>query len=62
MGTTPEAASPLASVKGMVTTTIPAKGGALPRPRIIMDKKERRVRVEVRRAREAGQLEMFGQP
>ena len=36
--------------------------GALPRPRIVMDRKGRGVRVEVRRAREAGQMEMFGQP
>ena len=34
--------------------------GAVPRPRIIMDRKGRGVRVEVRRAREAGQIEMFG--
>ncbi len=35
-----------------------ASGGALPRPRIVMDRKSRGVRVEVRRAREAGQMEM----
>lgn len=36
------------------------RGGpsALPRPRIVVDRKGRGVRVEVRRAREAGQLEM----
>ena len=32
---------------------------ALPRPCIVMDRKGRGVRVEVRRAREAGQMEMF---
>ncbi|RYC29540.1 hypothetical protein D3273_23420 [Lichenibacterium minor] len=37
----------------------PTSGSStLPRPRVVMDRKGRGVRVEVRRAREAGQMEM----
>ena len=56
--TTPTASSPLKVVQGMPMMVTPSRGGALPRPRIVMDKKGRGVRVEVRRARAAGQLEM----
>ncbi len=46
--------SPPASADAMFRTS----GSAPPRPRIVMDRKGRGVRVEVRRAREAGQPEM----
>lgn len=39
-------------------TVFRSTSGTLPRPRIVVDRKGRGVRVEVRRAREAGQMEM----
>ena len=57
-GMTQAEPSPPESAKGMTMMVIPSRSGALPRPWIVMDKKGRGVRVEVRRARAAGQLEM----
>lgn len=57
-GTAQVAPSPPESAGGMTVMVTPLRGGALPRPRIVMDRKGRGVRVEVRRAREAGQMEM----
>ena len=57
-GGAPAVSSPLTSADAMFRSS----GSALPRPRIVMDRKGRGVRVEVRRAREAGQMEMFVQP
>lgn len=53
-GMTQVAPSPPESAEGMFRSS----GAALPRPRIVMDRKGRGVRVEVRRARAAGQMEM----
>ena len=57
-GTPPAAPSPAESAGGMTMMVTPSRGSPLPRPRIVMDRKGRGVRVEVRRAREAGQMEM----
>ncbi len=54
--------SALSSSPTVVETMLRSSGGRAPRPRIVMDRKGRGVRVEVRRAREAGQMEMFVQP
>lgn len=42
-------------------TVLRSTSGAQPRPRIVLDRKGHGVRVEVRRAREAGQIEMFAE-
>ncbi len=47
-------ASPPTSAEAMFRSSV----GILSRPQIVMDRKGRGVRVEVRRAREAGQMEM----
>ena len=59
---TPGEMSDLSSSPTVVETMLRSSGGRAPRPRIVMDRKGRGVRVEVRRAREAGQMEMFVQP
>ena len=53
--TTGETAGPLSPP---APPSIISRPSALPRPRIVHDRKGRGVRVEVRRAREAGQMEM----